>query len=200
MPDTDRILLGHISGAHGIRGELVVVSHTAAPEDIAAYGPLSDESGSRTFRLKVVRVGSHGVIVRIAGITDRTAAEALRGIKLYVARAKLPKAAEREYYHADLIGLTAVATDGTPVGSVIAVQNFGAGDLIEIKLAGTTRTELLPFTDAFVPDVDLAARRVTVNAEAFGSAATAANDGDEPTAPPKSKRRGKQAKSPKIAP
>lgn len=158
------ILLGRITGAHGIRGEVIVHSFAAEPEDIAAYGPLSDEAGTRTFALKVVRTTPKGaVIVRIAGVGDRNAAEALKGTELYVAREKLPPPAEGEFYHADLIGLDAVSTDGEQIGLVTGVHNFGAGDLIEIRLPGAAETELVPFTDAFVPTVDLARRRIVVH-------------------------------------
>ena len=161
MP-SDRILLGRITGAHGIRGEVVLRSYAAVPADIAAYGPLGDEAGARSFQLKVVRVSDKGVIARVAGVTDRNGAEALAGTDLYVARARLPKAAEGEYYHADLIGLAAVSPDGAAIGEVVAVQNYGAGDLLEIRLAGSPKTELVPFKNAFVPTVDLVQRRVVV--------------------------------------
>lgn len=156
------ILLGHISTAQGIRGEVVIKSYTDAPEDIAAYGPLLDETASRTFDVTVVRVAKKGVIARIAGITDRTAAEALRGTKLFIPRDRLPEPEEDEVYHADLIGLEAVTADGEVVGEVVAVQNFGAGDLLEIRLAGKRRTEFVPFDEHFVPEIDLEAGRVTV--------------------------------------
>lgn len=157
------ILLGRITGAHGIRGEVVVHSYAAVPDDIAAYGVLSDKAGTRTFKLKVVRVTPKGgLIARIAGVADRNAAEALKGVELFVARDKLPRAGDGEYYHADLLGLAAVSLEGRPLGEVVAVQNFGAGDLLEVRLAGSTTTELVPFTDAFVPTVDIAARRVVV--------------------------------------
>ena len=157
-----RILLGRIGAAHGIRGEVLVQSFAADPADIAAYGPLAGEDGVATYTLTVVRVIPKGVVARVKGIADRTAAEKLRGIGLYIDRAKLPMAADGEFYHTDLIGLDAVAPDGTLLGHIIAMQNFGAGDLIEIRLAGTTKTELIPFTDTCVPTVDLALRRAVV--------------------------------------
>ena len=160
-PDA-RILLGRIAGAHGIRGEVLVHSYTDAPEKIGAYGALSDATRARQFTIKVVRVTPKGVIARIAGVADRNAAEPLKGIELYVERARLPSAAPGEYYHADLIGLETVDTQGRSIGRVAAVQNFGAGDLLEIRLTGSSKTELIPFTDAHVPEVDLAARRAVV--------------------------------------
>ena len=158
----DRILLGRIAGAHGIRGEVIIHAFTEPAENVAAYGPLSDEAGARVFEIQSARATAKGVVARLAGVTDRTTAEALKGIDLYVERDRLPAAAEGEYYHADLIGLAAVDGDGKRVGEIVAVQNYGAGDLLEIRLAGVLQTELVPFTDAYVPVVDVAARRVVV--------------------------------------
>jgi 16S rRNA processing protein RimM len=157
-----RILLGHISAAHGIRGEVLIRSYAAAPEDIARYGALSDEAGQRTFNITVRRVTEKGVIVRIEGVRDRTAAEALKGTRLYVDRDRLPATGANEFYQADLVGLAAVSPAGDVIGEVVGVENYGAGDLLEIRLAGRDETELVPFTDAFVPKVDVAAGRLTV--------------------------------------
>ena len=156
------ILLGHISSAHGIRGEVVVKSYTADPADIASYGPLTDKTGTKTYELSVVRLDKKGVIARVKGIADRTAAETLRGTELYILRESLPEADDDELYHADLIGLAAVTADGTLVGDVVAIQNFGAGDLLEIRLTGTERTEFVPSDEDFVPAIDLDTRRVTI--------------------------------------
>lgn len=157
-----RILLGRIAAAHGVRGEVLIKTFTERPQDIAAYGPL-DDGGGRTFKLKVVRVTPKGgVVAAVAGVGDRNAAEALKGAPLYVDRDRLPAPDEGQFYHADLIGLAAVDPEGRPVGEVVAVHNHGAGDLLEVRLAGTGKTELVAFTDAFVPAVDLAARRVVV--------------------------------------
>jgi 16S rRNA processing protein RimM len=162
MAQPARILLGRIAGAHGIRGDVLVHTYTEAPENIGAYGALSDASGTRQFKLGIVRVTPKGVIARVAGIDDRNAAETLKGIELYVDRARLPAAADGEFYYADLVGLTVVDTKGKTLGSIAAVQNFGAGDLLEIRLSGSSKTELVPFREAFVPEVHLAARRVVV--------------------------------------
>ena len=149
-----RILLGEISGAHGIRGELLVRSYAGEPQDIAAYGPLEDESGARTVTLSVARVTPKGVIARVAGIADRTDAEKLKGLKLYVERAKLPKANEDEFYHADLIGLQVADPGGVEIGAIIGVPNYGAGDLLEVRLKDSKQTELIPLTKACVPSID----------------------------------------------
>ena len=157
-----RILLGRIVGAHGIRGDVQIAAYTGAPDAIGAYGPLSNEAGNRTFAVRVVRVTPKGVIARVDGVTDRTAAEKLKGTDLYVTRDRLPPPGEGEFYHEDLIGLAAVDPDGKTFGILVAVSNFGAGDLIEIKIEGQRHTELIPFTSAFVPSVDVAGGRVTV--------------------------------------
>jgi 16S rRNA processing protein RimM len=163
------VLLGRIAGAHGIRGEVLIKSFTAAPEDIGAYGALSTADGSRTFEIASARpTPKGGVVVRLVGISDRNAAEALKGTDLYIARDRLPPPSDDEFYHADLVGMTAVTPDGATLGEIVAVHNFGAGDLLEVRLAGKAKTELLPFTDAVVPDVDVAARRVTVVLPAEG--------------------------------
>jgi len=158
-----RVLLGRVVGAHGIRGDVLIRSHTGEPEAIARYGALTDAEGRRGYKVKVVRVTPKGVIARFEGVVDRTAAEQLKGLELYAERRRLPPTAEREFYHADLIGLAVVDVEGHALGEVASVQNFGAGDLIEIRLAGRRATELVPFTDAFVPDVDVSNGRMVVN-------------------------------------
>jgi 16S rRNA processing protein RimM len=161
-----RILLGHISSAQGIKGEVVVHAHTADPQDIGSYGQLSDAGGKRSFILKVLRVSNRGVVCRIDGVADRTQAEALRGTELYVDRSQLPEPEEEAFYHADLIGLAAVSAAGEAVGTVVAVHNFGAGDLIELRLAGSNDTEFLPFTKFCVPTIDIAGGKIVVVAPA----------------------------------
>lgn len=166
-PDQRRVLLGHISAANGLRGEVLIKTHTQSPEDIGAYGPLVNERGDRSFEISVVRVAKNGVICRLKGINDRTAAETLRGVELFIDRDRLPEPDAEDFYHADLIGLNAFAADGMRVGTVLAVQNFGAGDLLEIRFdameGGSGRTEFLPFTHACVPQVDVAAGRIVVS-------------------------------------
>ena len=157
-----RILLGHIADAQGIKGEVVVHAHTEVPEDVAAYGPLSDASGKRMFALTALRVTKRGVVCRIAGVTDRNQAEALRGTELYIERDRLPATHEEEFYHADLIGLTAVDAAGVRIGTVVAIQNFGADDLIEVRLDGKPGTELYPFTRACVPTIDIASGHIVI--------------------------------------
>jgi 16S rRNA processing protein RimM len=162
-PPAKRVLLGRIAAAHGIRGEVLVKSYAAAPQDIAAYGALTNADGTQALVLKVVRVTSKGVICRVAGVTDRNGAEALAGTDLYVDRARLPPPPEGEYYHVDLIGLAALAPDGSHIGTVAAVRNYGGGDLLEIRLSQKPVTELVPLTEAFVPTVDIQSGHVVVS-------------------------------------
>ena len=162
-----RILLGRIVAAHGIRGDVVIDSYAGDPGDIGAYGPLFSEDGAKHFEVRVVRVTPKGVVARVAGVSDRNGAEALKGTALYAPRARLPEAAAGEYYYADLAGLRADDEAGNRVGAVVAVQNYGAGDLLEVRLDGQSATELIPFTDAFVPVVDVPAGRVVVVMPAF---------------------------------
>lgn len=158
-----RMLLGEITTVHGIRGEVVVRSYTADPAAVAGYGPLETEDGSRSIDLTVHRVTPKGgVIASVRGIADRTAAEKLRGTKLFIARDKMPEPEPGFYYHEDLVGLTVVSADGAIVGRVAAIHNFGAGDIVEVRLDGRKETELFPFTNAVVPNVDIAAGRLTL--------------------------------------
>jgi 16S rRNA processing protein RimM len=158
-----RVCVAEIGAAHGLAGEVRLRAFTTDPLAIAQFGPLYAEDGSGV-SIAAVRQGKDCLIARLVGVADRTAAERLRSVKLYVAREKLPAIEEPEtYYHADLIGLAAVGPDGAAVGRVSAVQNFGAGDLIEIAPEGGGPTILLPFTDAVVPVVDVAGGRVVIH-------------------------------------
>jgi 16S rRNA processing protein RimM len=161
-----RLCVGAIVGAHGVRGLLRVKSHTAAPEDLVAYGALSDEAGRRHFALSLKGQSKGLLLAAIEGVTEREAAQALAGTRLYLERAALPALAEEdEFYQADLIGLEVVDKAGRALGRVKAVQNYGAGDLLEVEGApgGAARGSLLlPFTKAVVPEVDLAAGRLLV--------------------------------------
>ena len=157
-----RVCVGVVTGAHGVRGNVRIKSFTADPRDVARYGPLEDESGEHRYRLRLTGSAQGVVLAHLSGIDDRDRAEALRGLRLYLARDALPPTAADEYYHADLIGLEAALTDGTPVGRVCAVHDFGAGDTLEIA-----RTEappvMVPFTRAVVPVVDIAAGRLVLD-------------------------------------
>lgn len=162
-PLTDPVLLAEIGAAHGIRGEVRVKSHTADPEAFQDYGPLFDETG-RTFAVRHARpLKDDMLVVAFEGLADRTAAEKLNRTRLYVDRSALPEPDdEDEFYHADLIGLPVVTTAGETVGTIVAVPNFGADDLLEVARPG--RGSLyVPFTRAVVPTVDVKGRRVVID-------------------------------------
>jgi 16S rRNA processing protein RimM len=158
-----RILVAEIGAAHGLRGEVKLRSFTADPMAVQDYGVLEGEDGTRTFAIEGLKPAKNCLIARFAGVSDRTQAEGLRGVKLYVPRARLPAPEDEEtFYYADLIGLAAVTSEGRTLGKIVAVHNFGAGDLIEVE-AGAGGTVMLPFTAAVVPAIDLAAGRLIVD-------------------------------------
>ena len=156
-----RVCVGQITGAHGVRGLVRLRSFTDDPAAVVAYGPLTDEAGQRRFVVHLQSPAKDAWIARIDGVSDRTAAEALRGTRLYVERAALPATDEDEFYHADLLGLRADRTEGGVLGTVTAVHDFGGGTMLEVRL-DCGRTVALPFTLAVVPVVDIAAGRVVV--------------------------------------
>ncbi len=157
-----RICVGQIGAAHGVRGEVRLRSFTADPAAIVGYGPLQAEDG-RVLEIESMRPAKDHFVATLAGIADRNAAERLANTKLYVPRDRLPEPDEPdEYYHADLIGLAVVDRAGTSLGTVVAVHNFGAGDLIEVRRTEGKPTQLLPFDALTVPGVDLAAGRLVV--------------------------------------
>jgi 16S rRNA processing protein RimM len=160
--DTD-VLIGIFGAPHGVRGDLRLKSFTADPQSVGDYGPVRATDGT-VYRLNVLRpLKDDLVIVRVDGIADRDAAARLTNIKLYVSRSALPAADEDEFYQTDLVGLTVIArADGALLGHIKAVVDFGAGDLLEITRAEGGEPVLLPFTRAFVPEIDIAAGRVWV--------------------------------------
>lgn len=158
----ERVLVGRFGAPHGVRGEVRVQSFTQDPEAIGRYGPLQALDGRR-FTFKHLRpLKDNMLVVRVDGVADRTAAEALRHVDLYLDRAALPPPDEDEFYVADLVGLDAVREDGAPLGTVIDVPNYGGGDLIEIRPAIGGETLLFPFTKLVVPTIDFTARRLVV--------------------------------------
>jgi 16S rRNA processing protein RimM len=156
-----RVCIAQIGAAHGVRGEVRLKAFTQDPLGVTRYGPLETEDGKR-IEIEAVRPAKDMLVARLKGVTDRDAAERLKNIRLYVAREKLPRPADDEFYYADLVGLAAVKADGAAIGTVKAVHNFGAGDLLEIEPAAGGATMMLPFTDATVPAIDIAGRRIVV--------------------------------------
>jgi len=158
---SDWVCVARIVAAHGLTGALKLRCFTERPADVAVYGPVYDQQGRRFFELKVIGEARGGVLARVDHITDRNAADALRGTDLFVPRAALPAPGPDEFYHADLEGLVALRADGARLGTVRSLDNFGAGDLIEIEV-DDGRTLTLPFDRHTVPVVDLAQGRLVV--------------------------------------
>jgi 16S rRNA processing protein RimM len=157
-----RICVAQIGGAHGLRGEVKLKAFTADPMAIKDYAPLENEDGTASFVIETLRPGRGHLVARLRGIGDREAAQRLAQVKLFVARERLPAAGPDEFYHVDLIGLSAVTGEGDQVGTVVALHDFGAGDIIELKLARTGASLMLPFTEEFVPRVDIPGRRIVI--------------------------------------
>ena len=158
---TAPICVARIGAAHGVRGAVKLWTFTEDPLAVKHYGPLMTKDGARQFEVTHAREAKDHLVATLKGIATREDAERLNGIELYVPRDRLPATDDDEYYHADLIGLAAVNAADEPLGRVIAIHNFGAGDIIEIAPAKGA-TMLLPFTNAVVPTVDLAGGRVVI--------------------------------------
>jgi 16S rRNA processing protein RimM len=158
----DRVLLGVVAAPHGVRGLVRIKSFTGDPMALASYGPLSDETGRKAYRVETLSAARGAVLARIEGVADRTTAEALRGLRLYIERSALPGTDEREWYEADLIGLRAVGRDGRDWGKVTAFHDFGAGSVMELSGGPSTKTVMLPFTDEAVPEIDRESGRIVV--------------------------------------
>ncbi|MFN3347835.1 ribosome maturation factor RimM [Pseudorhodoplanes sp.] len=156
-----RICVAQIGAAHGLRGGVHLRSFTAEPEAFAQYGPLETEDGTRRFEIDSVKPSKDGFTVRFVGITRREQADLLRNINLYVDRDRLPPAEDGEFYYADLIGLAAVTPEGETLGEVVALHNFGAGDIIEVRLVSGDTT-MFAFDTATVPEIDIAGGRMIV--------------------------------------
>jgi 16S rRNA processing protein RimM len=159
----ERICVAQIGAAHGTRGEVRLKSFTADPMAVLDYGALETEDGTATFEIESLRPAKSHWVAQLAGVRDRNAAERLANVKLFVPRDRLPAVETDEFYHADLIGLTAVTTDGRVLGTVVAIHDFGAGDILELRQEGKRDTVMLPFTSATVPVVDIASGRIVVD-------------------------------------
>ena len=159
-----RVCVGAVAGAHGVRGDIRIKSFTQRPEDIAAYGPLEDERGNRIFALTLHGRARGQLIGSVEGIQGRKAAEALKGVRLYVDRARLPAPEEEdEFYHADLLGLSAADGAGNPRGRIAAILPVGDTAVLEIDPGGGKETILVPFTREHVPEIDIAAGRIVID-------------------------------------
>lgn len=150
-----RILMGRIGAAHGIKGEVRITTHTEDPLAIAAYGPLDTDRAGLTITIAKARLSKNIIIATLKGVSDRNGAEALNGVSLFVSRETFGDTQEDEFYHTDLIGLEARHQDGGQLGTVTSVTNFGADDLLEVKLASTGKSVYLPFTRAVVPTLHI---------------------------------------------
>jgi 16S rRNA processing protein RimM len=163
QPNSKRICVAKIGAAHGVRGDVKLWPLTADPMAFADYGALESEDGKRTFEIVRVKPAGNFLIAHFRGVDDRNTAEKLVHIELFVAREALPEIEEDdEFYYADLVGLAAVDAGGTRLGEIVALHNFGAGDLVELKLDGRRDTVLIAFTESTVPDIDLAGGKVTI--------------------------------------
>ena len=156
------IALGVFGAPQGVRGEVRIKSYTRDPKAVAAYGPLTDGRGAR-FVLESVRLLKDEMLVaRLAGIANREAAAALTGVELFARREQLPPPDEDEFYYDDLVGLAAVSRDGAPLGRVVALNNYGAADILEIRPEGGGESLLLPFSKAVAVEIDFHAGRIVI--------------------------------------
>ena len=157
------VQLGVFGAAQGVRGEVRVKSFTADPRAIGGYGVLTDKNGARAFRFESVRpLRDDMLVVRIAGVSTRDAAQALTGVEIFARREQLPPPAADEFYYDDLVGLAAVTVDGAPLGRVAGLRNYGAGDILEVTPAAGGDTLLLPFSKAVATEIDFAGGRIVV--------------------------------------
>lgn len=153
----NRILMGKIGAAHGIKGEVRITTFTGEPEAIASYGPLDTDRAGLTITIEAARLNKNVLVARVKGVRDRNAAELLNGVSLFVDRSRLPDPDdEDDFYHADLIGLDARLDTGVSIGEVSALLNYGAGDLLEVRDPRSGDTFLYPFTKAVVPTIRIA--------------------------------------------
>ena len=168
--------MAQIGAAHGLKGDVRLRSFTEDPQAFAQYGPLETEDRTRRLEIESMRPAKDAFIVRFRGVADRDAADVLRDMKLYVDRNRLPAVEEEEFYHTDLVGLVAVTTTGDLFGDVVGIHNYGAGDIIELKIAGSGETVMLSFDQKTFPAVDIAGGRIVVDPPAE---IIAKDDGDE---------------------
>ncbi len=164
MPSPERlILLGVFGAAQGLRGEVRVKSYTEDPKAIGAYGALTDKAGARVFAFESLRpLKDEMLVARVTGVSTRESAQALNGVEIFARREQLPPPGEDEFYYGDLVGLAAVTRQGVGLGRVVALSNFGAGDILEIAPEGGAETLLMPFTRAVALEIDFAHGRIVI--------------------------------------
>ena len=160
---SDKICVGAIAGSFGVQGEVRLKSFCAEPADIETYAPLTTEDGARSFTVTLTRAIPTGFSAHLSGVMNKEQADALKGTRLFAERTRLPALSDEEFYHADLIGMEVRDTGGTVLGTITAVFNHGASDILEVSGPGLKSAVLLPFTLAIVPTVDLALRRVVAD-------------------------------------
>jgi 16S rRNA processing protein RimM len=160
-----RVCVAQIGGPHGVRGEVKLKSFTADPMAVKDYAPLESEDGVQQFEIAFLRPGKGHLVAQLTGIRDRSAAERITNLKLFVPRERLPKPEPEEFYHFDLIGAHAVTPAGEEIGTVHAIYDFGAGDILELRLNESGATVMVPFTTTSVPEVDIAGSRIVVVTE-----------------------------------
>ena len=166
---SQRICVARLGAAHGVRGEVKLWSFTAEPAAVVDYGPFETDDG-RVIEIEALRPAKDFFVARLKGVTDRNAVERLRNVELFVPRERLPAPTEAdEFYHTDLIGLAVEDATGARLGSVVAVHNFGAGDLLEIRPVAGGDTVMLAFNEATVPVIDIAGSRIVAAPVAFAS-------------------------------
>jgi 16S rRNA processing protein RimM len=157
------VAVGIFGAPHGVRGELRAKSYTDDPKALGAYGDLTDKSGARRFKILGLRaLRDDMVVARLDGVADRAAAAKLTGVEIFARRENMPAPAADEFYHADLIGLRAMTREGEDLGRIVALRNFGAGDILEIAPKAGGETVLLPFTKAVAPEIDIAGGRIVI--------------------------------------
>jgi len=175
----ERICVAQIGAAHGVSGEVRLWSFTTVPMAVRQYAPLETEDGTLSFEFEALRPAKDHLVAKIVGIDSRDSAEALTNLRLYVPRERLPENEDPDtFYHADLIGLAVVTTDGSEIGVLVAIHNFGAGDILEVRPKTGGATIMLPFTDAVVPQIDVAGGRIVVDPPE-GALQSAPVDGDD---------------------
>ena len=153
--DDSLVCVGVISGVHGVRGQVRIKWFTEAPENLIAYSPLASADGATSYKLGKAEIRKDTIVAAIDGITDRNQAEALKGVELYVRSSRFEPPAEDEWFYSDLVGLSVRDGDDEDLGTLIAVQNYGAGDLLEVRFEGRKNSVFLPFDRETVTEVNI---------------------------------------------